>query len=674
MYEDLYHGKEYLDAVARGDITEDDVVIFGSIDGAQLYRNKASDCWIGITIIGDVGPTKRYKKARVMPSFFIGGPNKPKHVDSFMYPSVHHLSALQRDNFCVWNAATNRVYRSRPFLLLETADGPGLTYLNGLVGHHGAYGCRLHCGLKGRRKEGGSTYYPVMAKPHNYSVEGSDHDDVNVRTIPPASETKYLKDLDSVILSRNAADYRARRKSTGISKPSIFLGLPRRRMLGVPGLFSSDIMHWASLNWTDLVLALFRGTIECELPDTKTTWDWAVLTGDTWKDHGQKVADATPYLPGSFDRPPRNPAEKISSGYKAWEFLMYIIGLAPALLHGIVPDIYWAHFCKGVSVIRCFHQHKIPRVQLVEAHTRALSYATEFETLYYQQMPERIHFVRQSIHGMVHLAPETIRIGPQACYAQWTMERTIGNLGEELKQDSNPYTNLSERGSRRVQVNCLTAMAPELDHTHINNPPAPRGSKDLGEGYVLLRARDEYAHRVSGDAAAAIRMFLKAETTDGDIKLKRWARLRLPNGQIARSAWKERQKPLKKVRMARNVKASHLIFCRCHSFKPLHQHGRDDIAEIEYFFCTKDGPALALASFYSRPDPQLLQASYSTVWSCTGPTQFTVIKVKDIHSVVAMVPHMYNGSARFFLVEKPGLDMITLSGYQEDADAGGQDV
>ena len=34
----------------------------------------------------------------------------------------------------------------------------------------------------------------------------------------------------------------------------------------------------------------------------------------------------------------------------------------------------------------------------------------------------------------------------------------------------------------------------------------------------------------------------------------KWARLRLPNGQIARSAWKEKEKA--KVRIARNVKVS----------------------------------------------------------------------------------------------------------------------
>jgi hypothetical protein len=75
-------------------------------------------------------------------------------------------------------------------------------------------------------------------------------------------------------------------------------------------------------------------------------------------------------------------------------------------------------------------------------------------------MPERIHFVRQSVHTMTHLAPETIRVGPAALYSQWTMERTIGNLGQEIKSDSQPYANLSERGLRRSHraVQLISAM------------------------------------------------------------------------------------------------------------------------------------------------------------------------------------------------------------------------
>lgn len=172
VYEDYLHGQDYLDAVIRGDIRDTDVVVFGSIDGAQLYRNKKSDCWMSIWIIADLGPDKRYKVRAVLPDAFFPGPNKPKHVDSFKFPSIHHLSAIQKEGLRIWDAYDSKVVTSYPFLLLQTADGPGMTTLNGLVGHHGVYGCRLYCPLKGRRKDGKPHYYPVLKRPTNYNLSG----------------------------------------------------------------------------------------------------------------------------------------------------------------------------------------------------------------------------------------------------------------------------------------------------------------------------------------------------------------------------------------------------------------------------------------------------------------------------------------------------------------------
>ena len=44
---------------------------------------------------------------------------------------------------------------------------------------------------------------------------------------------------------------------------------------------------------------------------------------------------------------------------------------------------------------------------------------------------------------LIHLVPETVRVGLLSLLTQWPLERTIGNLGEEIKQPSNPYANLS---------------------------------------------------------------------------------------------------------------------------------------------------------------------------------------------------------------------------------------
>lgn len=227
-------------------------------------------------------------------------------------------------------------------------------------------------------------------------------------------------------------------------------------------MFPGDIMHLI-LNLADILMSLWRGTLDCAVTDSRLSWSWAVLQGDIWKFHGSDVAASMPYLPGSFDRPPRNPAEKINSGYKAWEFLLYLFGLGPGLFYKILPDNIWASYCKLVSGVRIMYQKTITADEYKVAHKNLIIFTVEFETLYVQRRKDCIHFVRQSIHSLSHMAPEAVRIGPGACSSQWTMERSIGNLTEEIKQHSKVYANLSERGLCRASVNALTASVPCLD-------------------------------------------------------------------------------------------------------------------------------------------------------------------------------------------------------------------
>lgn len=391
-WDDIYSGRDYIEAVQEGKIGKNNMVMMLSIDGAQLYQSKLSDCWIYIWVVLDLPPDMQYKKRYVLPGGFIPGPNKPKNVDLFLFPGLHHTCALTKEGLKIWDAYQDCVFLSRLFIFLGAADGLGITYLNGLTGHSGAYGCCLYCPVQGRRKEGGNHYYLALLKPSNYNVDGCNHDDVNAANLTPGSQEEYLASLAMLLRARNQTNYQNLRHDTGISKPSIFSGFPKDRMLGIPACFGSDLMHLIALNLTELLLGLWQGTLDCDPQDDKTTWTWVCLTGNVWKMHGKRVADATKYLPGSFDQPPRNPAEKISSGYKAWEFLTYVYGLGPGLFYNILPQNYWKNFCKLVRGIRILHQHSISSSQLIEGHTLLLAFVTEFEELYYQRKASRLHF------------------------------------------------------------------------------------------------------------------------------------------------------------------------------------------------------------------------------------------------------------------------------------------
>ncbi len=117
--------------------------------------------------------------------------------------------------------------------------------------------------------------------------------------------------------------------------------------------------------------------------------------------------------------------------------------------------------------------------------------------------------------------------------------------------------NLSERGLQRTQMNALAVMIPQFAKPEKG---LPFGAIGLNQGFALLRARDTIERTAKDEERTAILQFFRPSAdhatanNDALVKTQKWARLLLPNGQIARSAWKEKLKSLEQVRMSRNVK------------------------------------------------------------------------------------------------------------------------
>jgi len=691
--EDIPYGSDFWDAYQRGQIAPDDVCLLFSMDGAQLYEHKASNCWIYIWILVDVSPDKRYKKKYVLMGAIIPGPNKPKNSDSFIFTGLHHVASLQREGLVIWDARRNICFRSRPWIFLVESDAVGAPELTGYVGHHGKKGCRNGCGRKGRRKPGAPHYYAVCLKPNDYYECGCDGDDYEPSDLPPLSSQQYEDDIRYLLGSTSMTNHDARRLETGLSKPSIFLGMPPSCHLPIPRLFPGDIMHACGLNVTDLMQKIFRGTIDCDTRngDTKVSWDWAVLVGDTWKEHGKHVAAARCYMPGSFGRPPRNPAEKISSGYKCWEFLHWMYGMLPALLYGILPERFWRNFCKLVAGVHVIFQRRTTRKQREYAHTMITDFVYEFEKLYVQRKIAQMHFLPQCLHAILHHPTDFERIGPLICSSQFTMERTIGDLGAEIRQPSDPFANLAQRALRRAQVNGLKAMFPELDRDHAASPSNRVPLCELGDGYRLLHPREDRSRKVRSCEACAILQYLGntinshdvIEADEDSVYIQRWARCSIPNGQICRSAWKE--VPNNVSRISRNVKfrlGSGIHYGEVlYYFKIEFDEGADSDKSVTQ--------ALALVVQYTPPNHALLEASSGVVWACHagGDDALTVINIKDIIACSAMIPFSPPGfdsdstltrlglgtDKLYFAMDKLGVEMDLLGGAVIDSDGSGED-
>ncbi|KAN0087735.1 hypothetical protein V8E55_006356 [Tylopilus felleus] len=190
-------------------------------------------------------------------------------------------------------------------------------------------------------------------------------------------------------------------------------------------------------NISDLLIFLWCSNIDTAPDDNKATWDWAVLTDDVvWTSHGQDVASAGKFLPEN----------QHAILYKMWEFQLYTFGVTPILLYDILPLKYWSNYCQFVRGFQIMCQHSLTHEQLEDAHVLLCTWERDFELMYYQLHHNRIHFLCPVIHQVIHLVPEAFQKDPPICYAQWTMERTIRNLGQQIRQPSKPYANLAQEG------------------------------------------------------------------------------------------------------------------------------------------------------------------------------------------------------------------------------------
>ena len=308
------------------------------------------------------------------------------------------------------SARDQQLHRDDPFLIFATADAVGIADVSGSAGHHARVGCRLMCDLPGRHKPGTGHYYPTLLKPSDCNCPGCSHDDIDINTISGSDDKEYRANLQLVLSSTNSDQHVQHRRETGISKPCIFQGLGRS--LPLPRCFPGDLMHQPVINLCDLLLSLWRGQMKLYGSDKKDAWDWVVfMDRRRWKEHGKEVASMASFFPSSFGRPPRNPAEKLSSGYKAWELLLYVYGLGPGVFYRVLPDKYYKHFCKLVFGIQIVYQRSISIGSLKKADFALHEYVIQFEELYYQRKIDHLQFVRQSLHSLTHLADETLRFG-----------------------------------------------------------------------------------------------------------------------------------------------------------------------------------------------------------------------------------------------------------------------
>jgi hypothetical protein len=106
------------------------------------------------------------------------------------------------------------------------------------------------------------------------------------------------------------------------------------------------------------------------------------------------LQDALHFSPARLAAHHETPRKKINSGYKAWEFLLYLYWLGLALLRHILPEKYWINYSQFVRGMRLSQQYSHSADDLKESMQMFCEFEQGFERLYYQRNPDRLHFIR----------------------------------------------------------------------------------------------------------------------------------------------------------------------------------------------------------------------------------------------------------------------------------------
>ncbi|EKM79257.1 hypothetical protein AGABI1DRAFT_39752 [Agaricus bisporus var. burnettii JB137-S8] len=251
---------------------------------------------------------------------------------------------------------------------------------------------------------------------------------------------------------------------------------------------------------------------------------------------GKLIEDASITLPPAFCGPIRNVYTKRQSQYKIYEWM--------ALVHWyIVPmgrelQMDWSVLNNFALFSRIVEFAMTPcartETEITSLQGMVDKFLANFEKIYLNSDPKNISRFRLCIFQLAHVPSHirwhgSIRVGSQA-----TVERSIGELGGQIRSKKSPFENLANIIFYREITKIL-----HLGHPELLRPGPPARSSDK----VPTKQRHKLHTRnlIQGEITAiekAIAPFTTTHLTP-TILPDKWGKLRLNNGRTLHSALSE---------------------------------------------------------------------------------------------------------------------------------------
>jgi hypothetical protein len=351
-----------------------DVALGLSLDGFAPFNRRTATAWPVVLFNYNLPPDVRFLLTNILALCVIPGPNKPKDIDSFLWPFIREMLRLAR-GLRAFDVLSKQIFALRAFLIVVFGDMPAVAMIMRMKGPNAMSPCRM-CEIVGLRAPN------PRVTAHYVPLDRSRHPDVQTRDdvvrvydpdhLPLRTHEKLLaqgKEVQSASTSTLASDLA---REYGIYGVSI---LSHLHSLSFPVSFPYDFMHliWENLIknlvllWTGNFKGLDEGTESYQLSDL------------IWEAVGQASAASGSTIPSAYGpRVPDTALHRFNYTAEMWSF--WTLYLGPVLLRRrFQRPKYYAHFVALVRLLNICLQFEITEDEIEEIRTGFIKWVREFE-------------------------------------------------------------------------------------------------------------------------------------------------------------------------------------------------------------------------------------------------------------------------------------------------------
>ena len=353
-----------------------DVALGLATDGVNPWQRRKSTFWPILLYNFNLPPEERFHDDNAICVGEVPGPEKPKDMDSFLYPLVQELLKLSV-GVRVYNVVEKEIFTLCAYLITSFGDIPAISMILRMKGHNARLPCRL-CMIQGIRIPSSritTHYIPHCRK--NLQAGPTDYDPAN---LPQRTHEQFMAQAREVQSAETNAQSERLATEYGINGVPLLSVLDS---LSLPLSTGYEFMHLVFENLIPNLTLLWSGNFKGL--DTNQPF---VFSKTTWDAIGATTAASRSTMPSSYGAAIPNIATDRST-FSAETWSQWALFVGPVVLNGRFPNKrYYNHFCNLVRLITLCLKFEISQGDVAQIRHGFIDWVKKYEeyvpTIYMQ--------------------------------------------------------------------------------------------------------------------------------------------------------------------------------------------------------------------------------------------------------------------------------------------------